>query len=189
MVDDHSSDATGDLAKAAGADVVRNTVNMGYDGALNEGFKRANKQGAEIIVTFDADGQHEPSILPDFISPIRNGDVDLVLGQRQKSARISEMLFNAYTRSRFGIGDILCGLKAYNMNLYCHHGRFDGHRSIGTELALASAKRGVPLKSVKVPIYNREDAPRMGTALRANANILRALIIALKADLFGWRST
>ena len=186
VVDDHSLDCSGPLAEAAGATVVRNSVNLGYDGALNEGFKVAAELNFDFVVTFDADGQHEASILYELLSPVLNNQADLVLGQRPEAARFSETLFNLYTQFRFGVGDILCGLKAYRMELYLSHGHFDGQGSIGTELALASLKSGARVKTVAVPIHPRKDEPRLGSALRANGKILRALVNAVRADLFGW---
>ena len=59
VVDDHSSDATGDEARRAGAIVLRNNANLGYDGSLNAGFAEAARRGADIILTFDADGEHD----------------------------------------------------------------------------------------------------------------------------------
>ena len=59
VVDDHSADATGEEAKRAGAIVVRNAANLGYDGSLNAGFAEAACRGAGIILTFDADGEHD----------------------------------------------------------------------------------------------------------------------------------
>jgi len=64
VVDDHSMDATGEEAKRAGAIVLRNAANLGYDGSLNAGFAEAARRGAGIILTFDADGEHDPADAP-----------------------------------------------------------------------------------------------------------------------------
>lgn len=183
VVDDGSEDGTGDLAAAEGAVVVRHSVNRGYDGALQSGFEKAAELEVEIVVTFDADGQHEAGILDRFMAPISTGEVDLVLGIRPKPVRVSEFLFNQYGRLRFGVKDLLCGLKGYRMSIYHQHGRFDGTRSIGTELALAGLRRRVPMTTVPVPIHPREGTPRLGSLFQANGRILRALAIALWTDL------
>ena len=82
VVDDCSSDSTGDIAEEAGAVVVRHVQNQGYDGAIQSGFEAADKLGAGIIVTFDGDGQHSPEILEFFLKPIRDRKVQIVIGVR-----------------------------------------------------------------------------------------------------------
>ena len=183
VVDDGSTDGTGEAAVAAGAELVRHAANRGYDAALQSGFERAAALGMEAVVTFDADGQHDPGILGDFLRPLESGEAELVLGVRPRPARTSEWAFSLYTRFRYDAPDILCGLKGYSMTLYRAHGRFDGTRSIGTELALAALRRGVATKYVRVPIHPRRGAPRFGSSLRANARILRAMLLAVRADL------
>ena len=60
VVDDGSSDDTGALATNAGALVVRQEINRGYDAALARGFAKADEIGADIVVSADADGQLDP---------------------------------------------------------------------------------------------------------------------------------
>ncbi len=182
VVDDCSHDDSAAIAAAAGALVVRHAANQGYDGALESGFAAADERGFEAVVTFDADGQHDAASLGAIVAALERG-ADLVVGQRPRPARLAEALFNFYTRWRHGVGDILCGLKAYRMTLYRQHGHFDARRSIGTELALAGLRRGVALARVEVPIHARADQPRLGSLLRANGRILRALALAFAADL------
>lgn len=184
VVNDCSTDDTARLAREAGAELVDHTVNRGYDGALQSGFERAAELGLDIVVTFDADGQHEADTLAAFMAPLRNDQVDLVLGLRPQPARVSERLFSLYTRWRYGVGDILCGLKGYRMALFHRHGRFDGTRSIGTELALFGLREGVRFTTAPVPIHPRvAGSARFGSLLRANGRILRAMLGAIRTDL------
>lgn len=182
VVDDGSNDGTGEVAILAGAEVVRHRDRAGYDAALQSGFERAWKLGYDIVVTMDADGQHEPSLLPIILSPLISGEVDLVIGTRRKAARFSEALFGFYTQKRYSVPDILCGLKGYKIDLFKDHGRFDASRSIGTELALAALARGVKFRLVDVPIRSREGRARLGSRLRTEFMILRALTWALITD-------
>lgn len=82
VVDDASTDQTAALAQEAGATVVRHAVNCGQGAALATGVEAALRQGAKIIITFDADGQHDPDDLPAMIEPIVIGLADVVLGTR-----------------------------------------------------------------------------------------------------------
>lgn len=186
VVDDASTDGTAEIARRAGAEVVRHTVNRGYEGALESGFAHAVATNHPVIVTFDADGQHDAASLASILPPLMEGRVDLILGTRPRSARLAEALFNLYVRLRFGIPDILCGLKGYRRDVYIRHGRFDGGRSLGTELALASLARGVRWQTIPVPIHPRTDSPRIGSRLRANLRVLCAMMLALRADIAGW---
>lgn len=184
VVDDGSDDDTAELARSAGAVVVRHARNAGYDAALQSGFVEAARRGAELVVTFDADGQHGAAALEEVLLLLKRGDCDLVLGVRERSARVAESLFSAYTRWRFGVNDILCGLKGYRMVLFHDYGRFDATRSVGTELALHALRTKVRFALVDVPIAPRlAGEARFGTRIRGNARILRALYLALRADL------
>ena len=60
VVNDGSKDNTGEIAKRSGAIVFMHKINLGYDAALNTGFKKAAKLKFDYIITLDADGQHDP---------------------------------------------------------------------------------------------------------------------------------
>lgn len=173
VVDDGSTDDTGARAAAAGASVVRLDVNRGYDGALDAGFAHAAKLGCECVITMDADGQHDPSILGKFIAALDAG-ADVVIGKRDRRQRFAERLFALLTRLRWRVADPLCGMKGYRMSVYRELGHFDSYGSIGTELALYAVRRGRRISQLDVMTRPRIDVPRFGSALRANARILRA---------------
>ncbi len=187
VVDDCSSDRTAEAARQAGAVVIRHNSNQGYDAALQSGFEIATRMGLGAVLTLDADGQHDVSVLDRFLDPLRNGTAELVLGIRKRPARVAERVFNIYGRVRFGVKDLLCGLKGYSINLYLTHGRFDGTRSIGTELALAGLRRHVATRTVPVSIRKRNGTPRFGSVARANGRIFRALFLAIRADFLSLR--
>lgn len=82
VVDDHSSDNTSSIAKAAGAHVIRHKKNLGQGGALRSGINQALKEDADIILTFDGDGQHRAADIKKMVKPIIDGNVDVTLGSR-----------------------------------------------------------------------------------------------------------
>jgi glycosyltransferase involved in cell wall biosynthesis len=86
VVDDHSTDDTSDLALDAGAFVVRHPINMGQGASLQTGIDFALEQGAQVIVTFDADGQHVPDDALNMVDKLIADDLDVVLGSRFKGA-------------------------------------------------------------------------------------------------------
>jgi glycosyltransferase involved in cell wall biosynthesis len=189
VVDDCSNDGTAAIAETAGAHVVRHKSNKGYDGALNSGFAKAAEMKAEYVYTFDADGQHGVEALMAAIRLFElDNKLDLVIGQRPETARLAEALFSVYTKFRFGIRDILCGLKGYRLSLYQKHGTFDTSQMIGTELTLASISRGANWTTFPVPVAPRQDAPRFGSTIRANMKIFKAMTSAIAKDIRGhWR--
>jgi glycosyltransferase involved in cell wall biosynthesis len=187
VVDDRSSDKTAEIAEEAGAVVVRNAVRKGYDGSIQNGFERAASMKAEAVATIDGDGQHNPELLKDLLQPIHERSSFLVLGIRPKPARFSEHLFDLYTKIRFGVPDILCGMKAYRISLYHDYGCFDSCRSVGTELALHGLRRRLPFATVPVPILPRNGKSRFGVNMHAEYRILRAMILGILRDLRGTR--
>ncbi len=82
VVDDGSTDKTAQIAKTAGAVVLRHLVNRGQGAALETGNQYALRQGAEIIVHFDADGQFLASEIREIIAPIKTGQAQIVFGSR-----------------------------------------------------------------------------------------------------------
>lgn len=180
VIDDGSSDGTGAAAAAAGADVVRHEINRGYDAALNSGFARAAELRCDAVVTLDADGQHDPLLLPQFIAELGR-DAEVVIGIRDRFQRLAERLFARVALARWGIRDPLCGMKGYRMEVYRELGHFDSYGSIGTELAIFAATQGRRIAQVPVKTRDRADAPRFGRVLRGNWLIARALVLALIA--------
>jgi glycosyltransferase involved in cell wall biosynthesis len=178
VVDDGSTDDTAKLAIQAGAVLVSHEKRQGYDAALDAGFRRAVELGCDLVVTMDADGQHNPDLLAQFIQELSQG-ADIVMGVRDKQQRIGEKIFAFVTKILWGINDPLCGMKGYRLSLYRQRGHFDSFGSIGTELALYAVRNHFRLSQLAVTTRMRIDAPRFGRAFTANRKIIRAMILAL----------
>ena len=82
VVDDGSRDSTADCARRSGAIVLRHAINRGQGAALQTGITYCLTTDAAIIVTFDADGQHDEDDIPALVAPIIKGSADVVLGSR-----------------------------------------------------------------------------------------------------------
>lgn len=185
VVDDASPDETGAEAANAGAIVVRNETNLGYDGTLNRAFEKAQELGFGFAVTMDADGEHNPALVNAFKMLLMEEAVPLVLGVRPRKQRFAEIVMGLYVRLRFGVKDILCGMKGYDMKLVLANGGFDHTNSIGTELAINSLRRGIAFRQIPVSGTQRRDAPRFDRHLRANMRILAALGKIIRSDIRG----
>jgi glycosyltransferase involved in cell wall biosynthesis len=82
VCDDGSTDLTSEIARRLGAIVIRHENNMGYGASLRSLFDKARELDADVAVTFDADGQHNPVDIPQVIKPILTGEADIVIGSR-----------------------------------------------------------------------------------------------------------
>lgn len=87
VVNDGSSDATGEVARAAARlrpniEVIDHPKNRGYAQAQKTGFTHALEQGADIVALLHSDGQYAPELLPQLLAPLENDEADLVLGSR-----------------------------------------------------------------------------------------------------------
>lgn len=183
VVDDGSSDQTASIACEAGATVVSHSESLGYDRSIEDGFGYAVRNGAEIVITFDADGQHIADDIPSILAPIQSGKADVVVGRRPTRSRVSEQFFALYASYRLGISDPLCGFKAYQAEVYRNIGHFDEHKTVGTQLIFEAQKIGYTIEEVDVSIADRVDNPRFGQQLEANMKILAGLCHLIVFDL------
>jgi len=181
VVDDGSSDETTDRATLAGAVVVSHKSNRGYDEALNSGFEKAVALGIQLVVTLDADGQHDPDLIQEFLAKFCEG-ADVVVGARDRRQRLAEHFFSWYTRWSIGISDPLCGMKAYRTTVYEALGHFDSYQSIGTELMIFAARSGFNVQQIEFQVRDRNGSSRFGSSLKANCRILRAMFLAMSTN-------
>ena len=120
VVDDGSSDGTSVEARKAGALVVRHHTNLGVGAATRTGLRAAEELDADLVVTMDADGQHDPSDIEKMVRCMTEGDYDVVIGSRllrpsgmPLSRVAANWLLNAITllANRGGVSDSQSGFK------------------------------------------------------------------------------
>jgi glycosyltransferase involved in cell wall biosynthesis len=170
VCDDGSSDMTGAIAKRLGADVIRHEQNLGYGASIKSLFRRARELSADVLVTLDADGQHNPKEIPNILRPIANGVADLVIGSRFIDSRgAREMPF--YRRlgaqlitklvngsSKNGISDAQSGFRAYSRQALERLCPFEDGMGASVEILLKAGK--TDLRICEVPsscTYNNGD--------------------------------
>lgn len=82
VVDDGSADPTPEVVRGRPVWLVRHAVNLGQGAALQTGLRFALERGAAFLVTFDADGQHDPADVAPLLAPLAEGRADFALGSR-----------------------------------------------------------------------------------------------------------
>jgi glycosyltransferase involved in cell wall biosynthesis len=82
VCDDGSKDMTAEIAERLGAEVIRHHKNAGYGASLRSLFKATRTMQADVMVTIDADGQHNPQSIPALVEPVLKGEADIVIGSR-----------------------------------------------------------------------------------------------------------
>ncbi|MGB2401361.1 MAG: glycosyltransferase family 2 protein [Porticoccaceae bacterium] len=175
VVDDGSTDLTGQLARENGAIVINNFVPLGYEAALNRGFEYASKHNFQWLITLDADGQHSYSDIYPILNHLLNG-ADIVTTVRDNLPRFSEKIFAITSKLLWGIQDPLSGFKGYNLKSRYFKGAFYKENYAGATLAIKIKKNGGVHYSEKIKINERNDNPRYGGVISANIKILKALM-------------
>jgi glycosyltransferase involved in cell wall biosynthesis len=82
VVDDGSADGTGEIAGSCGVYVVRHLINLGVGAATQTGLRAAQMLNADVIVTMDADGQHDPAEIEHLVCSLMDYSYDVVIGSR-----------------------------------------------------------------------------------------------------------
>ena len=163
VVDDGSNDATGEIAKLAGAHLIYHPQNQGKGAALKTGFQAA--EDADIVVTLDSDGQHHPQEIPQILEPIVQGRADLVNGSRYIDnngknngdktpfyRRIGQNVLDSATNlnGKMDITDSQSGFRAFRGNCLDSFSFKSNGYSIESEMLIEASKAG--LKVMEVPI-------------------------------------
>ena len=166
VYDDGSSDNTYEAATSAGAVVIRNPENKGYGVAIRSLFQAAKEKDADIMVTLDSDGQHNPDQIPEIIEALKHG-FDIVIGSRflnnsdkQKVPRYRSLGIKTITKltqaaSYNGITDSQSGFRAYNKNALSKINLFEDGMAVSTEVLLRGSEK--KLLMTEVPISVRYD--------------------------------
>jgi len=172
VCDDGSTDLTGEIARRLGAEVVRHERNMGYGAALLTLFKAAREADASAMVVLDADLQHNPSDIPRLLSPVLNGEADIVIGSRFLSGVGSDVpkyrglgvkVITGLVRgvSYSDVSDAQSGFRAYSRRAIQLITPSEQGMGASTEILLKAKEFG--LKVVEVPIKVSYDVEKPST--------------------------
>jgi glycosyltransferase involved in cell wall biosynthesis len=160
VCDDGSTDYTAKIAESLGADVVKHEKNGGYGASLKSLFIRAHELNADVLVTIDADGQHEPKEIPIVIEPILQGTADVVIASRfvdkngavemplyrQFGAKLITKMVNGSARN--GVTDSQSGFRAYNQLALDKLDFFETGMGASVEILLNASKNHLRIAEV-----------------------------------------
>mgnify|MGYP001582936296 CR=1 FL=1 len=165
VVDDGSRDATAAVACALGARVLSFAGNRGKGSALVAGFE-ALRGDYDAVVTLDADGQHPPECLPDFVRAAEAG-ADLVLGRRERTPdmpwerRFANDFSSRWTAMLAGqtVSDSQCGYRLHRSTVLARTPISPGRYELETEIIVRAARLGFRIAEVAIPtVYANEES-------------------------------
>lgn len=170
VVDDQSTDKTATVAQAAGAEVIRQPVNLGKGAALRTGWQRAGDYGVPWVITLDGDGQHAPEDMPRFFSCADRTSASLVIGNRMDnpkgmprlrrvvnrwmSRRLSKMAGTSFPDSQ-------CGFRLLNLKVLRSLQLTTAHFEIESEVLLSFLRAGEHIEFVPIQVLYKGEQSKI----------------------------
>ena len=168
VCDDGSTDNTGIIAEKMGALVIKHGRNRGYGAGIRSLFEKAKSEELDILVTFDADGQHKISDIEEIVRPIINNEADIVIGSRFSGDQTSDVpkyrkigikvitnLVNSNTGNK--ITDSQSGFRAYSKKVIENILPSDSGMGVSTEILIKANQKGFKITEVPITILYEGD--------------------------------
>lgn len=163
VCDDGSQDLTADIARKLGAIVVRHQKNMGYGAALQSLFEKARALDADILLTLDGDGQHDPEEIPRMLKPLQVGEADIAIGSRFLSQGRNEVPtyrrvgIRLITRMSNGHGkdkvtDAQSGFRAYSRKAIESLELLENGMGVSAEILMRARNNGLMITEIPATI-------------------------------------
>ena len=162
VCDDGSTDNTAALAEKAGAIVISHATNLGYGAAISTLFDYCRKNNAEIMVTLDGDGQHNPDQVPDLINIILKHNVDVVIGSRSlrdnkdlpsyRRAGIKIITSTINSATDLKVTDSQSGFRAYSRTAIELIHPAESGMAVSTEILLKISNNGLSIAEVPITV-------------------------------------
>jgi glycosyltransferase involved in cell wall biosynthesis len=160
VCDDGSNDLTSEISKELGATVVEHDRNLGYGAGIRSIFLKAKEMKADILVTFDADGQHRIEDIDNVIQPIIDNDSDIVIGSRflskssdmPKYREIGIRTITSITNSSMKekLSDSQSGFRGYNKKILENIIPSETGMGVSTEILIKSSKKKFRINEVPI---------------------------------------
>jgi len=187
VCDDGSTDSTAEIAERMGADVIRHDRNLGYGAALKTLFTVARELDADVLVTLDGDGQHDPAEIPRLVEPVLESKADIVLGSRffdkengvpryrSWGIQVISRLTGAVSNHRFL--DAQCGFRVYGRKALNGLNLVENGMGSSVEILMKADKQGLTVAEVSARCeYNELDKTSSQNALGHGASVLMSIL-------------
>jgi glycosyltransferase involved in cell wall biosynthesis len=170
VVDDGSTDLSGDAVKDMPVRLIRHDQNKGKGAAILTAVDEARRLGMSHIITVDADGQHDPADIPRFMALINKDPTAIVVGKRRFSgknvpfsSRFGRVFSNFWLRVQTGcsLKDTQSGFRAYPIALFDHLKLYDRRYSFEIEVLVKAAWAGIVLREVDISVHYPERKKRV----------------------------
>ena len=167
VCDDGSTDRTSTIAKEFGAKVVKHEKNCGYGAAIKSIFKMASEINSDVLVTFDADGQHRIEDIDKVLQPIKDGESDIVIGSRflndnnevpryrKFGIKIITQVTNASMKKNFT--DSQSGFRAYKKQVLENIVLTEQGMGISTEILIKASEKNFRITEIPIKILYEGD--------------------------------
>jgi glycosyltransferase involved in cell wall biosynthesis len=168
VCDDGSSDMTSEISKNLGAIVISHKKNMGYGAAIRTIFQKSVELDSDILVTFDADGQHRIDDVNKILQPLENNEADIVIGSRfldneskvpnyrKIGIKVITQVTNASLKKK--LTDSQSGFRAYNKQALTQISPSEMGMGISTEILIKASSRGLRIAEIPITILYHDDA-------------------------------
>jgi len=186
VVDDGSSDQTGEFVRQQGVVLISHLVNRGVGGALGTGINAALRFSPKVIVTFDADGQHDPDDVPRLIEPIEKGEADMVNGSRLLNPegmpwyrQVANRIANLVTYVLFGVWttDSQSGLRAFSRDAATRLQFMSSGMGANSEILAEIVRNNLRFKEVPVKAIYTSYSLSKGQSLDVGLRTMVKLIL------------
>jgi len=185
VCNDGSNDLTGNIAEELGVIVIEHKKNLGYGAAIKSIFLKAHEVNADILVTFDADGQHRIEDINTILEPIKNNSADMVIGSRflknnQEIPKYRKIGIKAITKLTNVTGgtkitDSQSGFRAYNRKILDEIKLKESGMGISTEILIKTQKSGFIITEVPIIILYEGDTSTHNPISHGTSVILSTL--------------
>ena len=167
VCDDGSSDMTSEIAKNLGVIVISHKKNMGYGAAIRTIFEKSAEIGSDILVTFDADGQHRIEDVSRVLHPLENNEADIVIGSRflgkqsnvpnyrKLGIKVITQVTNSSLKTK--LTDSQSGFRAYSKQVLSKISLSEIGMGISTEILIKASSKGLRITEVPITILYSGD--------------------------------
>jgi glycosyltransferase involved in cell wall biosynthesis len=190
VINDGSTDDTAQIAEKAMATVINKNNRGGYGESIKSCLEVAKEKTADILVTIDGDGQHNPDEIPLLITPILNREADVVIGSRFLSKQdtmpryrklgIQIITFLYNFASKVHISDAQSGFRAYNKSFLQENYPTEKGMAISIEILLMARKRGLVIKEVPISCIYHSASHKFNPIMHGLGVIIKLIQIRLK---------